>query len=295
MASPQEQTPERFDITFIGHFSKDVIIALGKTVTAPGGAVFYGSIPAARIGVRAAVVTRAARADFHMLKPMEDAGALVFAIPAEETTGIQNRYFDETLERRECTPLGFAGAYKIEDFPLIESSVYHVAGLVRGEVDLDLLRALASRGRLSADAQGFVRVIRGDKMVSEDWPEKRGALPLLAFFKTDAAEAEILTGRSDVREAARELAGWGAREIVLTHPGGVLVLADGEFTNIPFTARNLSGRTGRGDTVMSSYLSRRLTHNPADSCAFAAALCSIKMETPGPFAGIIEDVIKRMG
>jgi len=32
-----------------------------------------------------------------------------------------------------------------------------------------------------------------------------------------------------------------------------------------------------------------------DSLKFAAALASIKMETPGPFRGTLEDVLGRMG
>jgi sugar/nucleoside kinase (ribokinase family) len=41
-------------------------------------------------------------------------------------------------------------------------------------------------------------------------------------------------------------------------------------------------------------MTRRLTHGPAESLKFAAALVSIKMETPGPFAGTLEDVLARM-
>jgi sugar/nucleoside kinase (ribokinase family) len=156
------------------------------------------------------------------------------------------------------------------------------------------LKYLASLGRLSADAQGFVRVIRGNSLVYEDWKEKREALPLIEFFKMDAAEAEILTGRTDARDAARELAGWGAKEIILSHPGGLLIYAGGEFTNTPFTPREVRGRTGRGDTCICSYLARRLTHPPAEAGRFAATLASMKMEKEGPFSESIETVLERM-
>jgi len=61
-----------------------------------------------------------------------------------------------------------------------------------------------------------------------------------------------------------------------------------------FTNRNQSGRTGRGDTTISAYLARRKTHPPTEALRFAAALASIKMETPGPFAGTLADVKERM-
>jgi sugar/nucleoside kinase (ribokinase family) len=39
---------------------------------------------------------------------------------------------------------------------------------------------------------------------------------------------------------------------------------------------------------------RRLDHEPAEALKFAAALVSIKMETPGPFQGTLQDVLERM-
>jgi len=283
-----------FDIAMIGHFSKDVIIARGETTTMAGGAVYYGSIPVAIMGLRAAVITRIAESDLPLAQPMVDSGVTLFPVLSDVTSGIENRYLDNTLERRECTPLAFAGAYGVSDLPDIESRIWHVGALIKGEVDLDMLKHLAGLGRLSADAQGFVRVIRGNSLVYEDWAEKRDALPLIEFFKTDAAEAEILTGSTDIKEAARTLADWGAKEIILSHPGGLLIYAGGEFSNTPFTARDMRGRTGRGDTCICSYLARRLTHSPFESGKFAATLVSVKMEKPGPFSGTIEEVLERM-
>ncbi len=283
-----------YDIVLLGHFSVDRNIVAGHEAVQSGGAVFYGSIPAARLGLRVAVITKAAEKDFHMLKPMEDAGVSVFPIASDSTTSIENRYLDDTQERRISTPLAFAGEYAIDELPRMEWKILHIAGLIRGEVGIETLEELSKRGKLSADVQGFVRVIRGDKMVYEDWPEKREALPLLDFLKADAAEAEILTGETDVFKAAGILSGWGAGEIVLTHPGGVLVHTSDGHANFPFTPKEVLGRTGRGDTTICSYLSRRLSHGPIDSAAFAAALVSLKMEKQGPFSGSIEDVLKRM-
>ena len=80
----------------------------------------------------------------------------------------------------------------------------------------------------------------------------------------------------------------------MTHNTEVLVLAGGEPFRAPFTPSNLSGRTGRGDTTFAAYLARRRDHDPEEAVRFAAALCSIKMEKPGPFSGSIEEVLERM-
>ncbi len=59
------------------------------------------------------------------------------------------------------------------------------------------------------------------------WPERELVLGMTDILKTDAVEAEFLTGTADIREAARILAALGPREIVLTHKDGLLVLANG--------------------------------------------------------------------
>jgi sugar/nucleoside kinase (ribokinase family) len=81
---------------------------------------------------------------------------------------------------------------------------------------------------------------------------------------------------------------------VITHSQGVLARACGKTHYEKFSNKSVVGRTGRGDTTFAAYLCRRLEHNPEDSLKFAAALVSIKMESPGPFHGTLEDVFRRM-
>jgi sugar/nucleoside kinase (ribokinase family) len=283
-----------FDIAMVGHFSKDRIIVGDDEKTVPGGAVYYGSIPLARLGFRVAVLTKAADSDADMLRPMEEAGAVVFTAKSGVTTSIENRYLDETLERRVCAPLAFAGAYEESDLPDIEAEIWHIGGLIRGETSIELLNRISTLGSLSVDAQGFVRVIRGGELAYEDWAEKHEALPLIDFLKVDAAEAEVLTGVSEPADAAWVLEDWGAREVLLTHPGGLLVTANGKQFNVPFSSHGMKGRTGRGDTTISAYLAWRLDHETEASAKFAAALVSLKMQAEGPFLGTMEAVLKKM-
>ena len=127
-------------------------------------------------------------------------------------------------------------------------------------------------------------------------PQKE-LLPLMDYFKTDAAEAEILTGLTDRAEAAKVLYDWGAKEILITHNTEVLVYDGHEIYTCPIKARNLSGRTGRGDTTFAGYINERLTKDIPTALQTATALVSLKMETPGPFTGTrqdVEDYIKLM-
>ena len=82
-------------------------------------------------------------------------------------------------------------------------------------------------------------------------------LPYIRFLKTDAAEAEILTGTDDRVAAAKMLYDWGAKEILITHNSEVLVYDGKEIYTCPIKARNLSGRTGRGDTTFAGYITER--------------------------------------
>ena len=113
-------------------------------------------------------------------------------------------------------------------------------------------------------------------------------------IKLDVVEAKLLTGTDDLEKAAIIVESWGCPEVMITHSEGVLARVNGVTYYEKFSNRNVTGRTGRGDTTFSAYLSWRLDHNPKDSLKFAAALVSIKMETPGPFSGTLEDVLIRL-
>ncbi len=116
----------------------------------------------------------------------------------------------------------------------------------------------------------------------------------ITFLKTDAAEAEILTGTDDRAKGAEMLAEWGAEEVMVTHNTEVIVLSGGKIYSAPFNPSNLSGRTGRGDTCFAAYLAKRLTAGPDEAVKYAAALTSIKMENPGRFSGSVKDVEERI-
>jgi sugar/nucleoside kinase (ribokinase family) len=284
------QGPEWVDILMIGHFARDRIIVDGRAETAPGGAVYYGSLALHRLGRRVAVVTRLRRDDFPLLEALRREGIEVFATAAPETSGIANYYDSADMERRVCKPLGFAGAFGPEELPGLGARIYAVVPIIAGEVTMPLLAALARRGPVALDVQGFVRVRQGDDLVFRPWPGVAEGLAHVTYLKVDRAEAELLTGETDLRAAGRRLAGYGPREIVLTQSSGVTVLAGGQFYQAPFTPRSLAGRTGRGDTCFAAYLGSRLSAPPEEATRLAAAVTTLKQEQPGPWRGSPADV-----
>jgi sugar/nucleoside kinase (ribokinase family) len=287
----------RYDIALLGHVSKDIIVDhLGAKTRLLGGAVVQSSAAALRAGAKVLVVTKAAEADAPSLAFMRDWGAELVVGRSAATTSILNVFRSADRERRDTTLVSRADPFRAADLPEdARATIIDLAGLFVGELPDSLIEELKPRGRIAADAQGLLRVAGGDgAMRFADWADKRRFLPSVFYFKADAAEAEILTGLADREEAARTLASWGAVEVMVTHNSEVIVLAEGGMHRAPFTPSNLSGRTGRGDTAFASYLARRLTRGPGESVRFAAALCSIKMESPGPFAGTIDQVLERV-
>lgn len=301
------------DILFIGHFAVDRNVVDGVAEIASGGAVYYGGMAAARLGARVGVVTRLSRADLWRLDELRAAGIAVFAVPAAETSGIENTYRSADMERRVCVPLGFAGPFAPADLPDAAAHIYAAVPIMAGEIDLALLKRLAARARetpcssvgvaracppgVALDVQGFVRVRVGKELLFRPWDEMAEGLAHVTYFKVDRAEAEALTGESGLApgspalaRAAAQLAAYGPREIVLTQSAGVTVYADGRLYFAPFTPRSLAGRTGRGDTCFATYLTKRLTSSPEEACRWAAAVTTLKQETPGPWRGAVAEV-----
>ena len=278
------------DIMMIGHFAKDLLVVDGHPETAAGGAVYYGSMALRQLGVRVAVVTRLHPDDFPLLNDLRQAGVQVFATAAPETSGIENIYNSADMERRICKPLGFAGPFQLAEIPDLTARIYVAASIIAGEVDLSLLRSLAQRGPVAIDIQGFVRVRDDGNLVFRRWRDMEEGLSQVTYLKMDRAEAELLTGQTDLRAAARRLAGYGPREIVLTQSSGVTVFADGVFYQAPFTPRSLAGRTGRGDTCFAAYLGQRLTASPLEATRVAGAVTTLKQEQPGPWRGSLADL-----
>jgi len=277
------------DILMIGHIAKDRLVIDGQAESASGGAVFYGGIAVRRLGLSVAVVTRLHPDDFPILEELKQADVRVFAAAAPETSGVENTYDSRDMERRICRPMGFAGPFGEEEVPDLEAQIYAVAPIMAGEVDLPLLELLAQRGPVALDVQGFVRVRDEGDLVFRQWPAMEEGLSHVTYLKADRAEAELLTGETDLMVAARRLAEYGPREIVLTQSSGVTVLADGQITQAPFASRSLRGRTGRGDTCFSTYFGWRLHSSPREAAWMAAAVTTLKQEQPGPWQGTLVD------
>ncbi|HBA53965.1 carbohydrate kinase family protein [Syntrophorhabdus aromaticivorans] len=287
-----------YDLLFVGHVTIDEIEAKeGSAGGVPGGAPLFGALAASRSGKRIAVVTRMAGEDERYLAPLKDAGIDVYLQPVARTTHMRVVHPTANMDERLMYQTKNAGFFSLEDLPPVEPCLAHLGALTDREFTLGFMQGLKERRfRLSIDMQNFVRQVDIETGVINfrDVPEKRDIVSIVDMVKLDVVEAEILTGTGDLEQAAVIVEKWGCPEIIITRSDGVLARYKGKTYFERFSNKNSQGRTGRGDTTTGSYLVRRLDHGVEDSLKFAAALASIKMETPGPFKGTLEDVLKRM-
>jgi sugar/nucleoside kinase (ribokinase family) len=282
-----KQNPKS-DITIIGHFAKDIIEIDGKSLTVLGGAVYYGGMAGSHMGLRITIITRLKREDFHFLDIFKKNGINCIAYPSEETSGIKNIYSSKNMEIRDYEPLGFAGAFSIEDIPEVNTKLFVIDPIIAGEIELDLLEYLALRfkGTLALDVQGFMRGVKEKKMMYFDLSEKEKSeiISKVDFLKTDETEAKLLAKTKDLFSAGKYLKALGPKEVVITHKEGINLITDQITSFFPWKNKSAIGRTGRGDTAFISYLGSRLTKQPIDSLIFSAALTSLKMESIEPFS-----------
>ena len=283
----------QFDSLIIGEVAQDTNVDYdGTTVRAVGGAVYYSGFAAANIGHKIAVLPKADTSQVDLTAAFAPApNVTVYPLHSKASFVTKNVYHTADRERRTSTVDSIIEPYRPEEVPQIDAAIWHLAGLVGGDIPNEMIPYAAQHAMVAIDVQTMLRWVENGGMVYHDWAEKKEMLPYVRFLKTDAGEAEILTGLTDRAEAAKVLYSWGAKEILITHNTEVLVYDGHEIYTCPIKARNLSGRTGRGDTTFAGYINERLTSDIPTALRFATALVSLKMETPGPFQGTRQDVL----
>ena len=283
---------KNYDMVIFGNYTKDTIITPAGTRYLDGGGFNYGAHAARMLGLNVAAVTRLAQEDQRVVDKLKKIGIDVYPFYTPSSTHMVLEYRSANPDDRILRCAVTAGSFTPDQFEFLEARAFLMNGSIRGEIPLEVVKSLRKKNALLvADLQGFIRVIAPDTtLLHAPWPEKEEHLRLVDVLKTDAVEAESLTGESDIKKAATTLAKMGPKEVVLTHKDGILVLAEGTFYEAPWRNKSLIGRSGRGDTCIASYIAKRLTQPPEVAIIWSAATTSLKMEAEGPFLRNVSDV-----
>jgi sugar/nucleoside kinase (ribokinase family) len=253
----ESNNKQALDLVLVGAISKDENIYTDRNERSIGGAVTYGAFSAKRSGSHVGIITKLAEEDHHLLDRFGNEQIPVWVLPSKQTTSIRNVYHSSDKESRTCTCLAAVDAFSPENLPNISTKIIHAAALINGEIPLHTLQSMTRIAEVGLDIQGFMRVCRDSKMVLEKSDELAQALKSVTYLKTDASEAEIFTAKTDLAEAAQDMAMMGPKEVVISHNRELVLACQGKIYRAPLTPRKINGRTGRGDTLFCSYLARR--------------------------------------
>ena len=262
----------------------------------PGGTAFYFSYAVCNLDVDYVLVTALAESEIHYVTSLRDKGIQVKVQRSAHTVYFENIYAEDQ-DHRTQNVLATADPFTMEQLQSVDAKIFHVGALLANDVSTGLIKALSAKGRVSLDAQGYLRKVKNKKVFAVDWPEKKEALQYVDILKADEAEMEVLTGYANVTQGAKLLADWGVKEVVITNGSmGSVIYNNSTFYKIPACKpAQVIDATGCGDTYMGGYLYQRVKGAGIQKAGeFAAAISSLKMESPGPFTGTEDDVIARL-
>lgn len=287
------------DICCVGHITKDKIITPRQTVYMAGGTSFYFSYAFNHLPdeVSFQLVTKLGQSEMESAEAMRRAGIDVLTYPSNHTVYFENKYGENQNDRTQRV-LERADPFTIKEMSQIDAKVYHLGSLLNDDFSTEVVKYLSTKGRISIDAQGYLREVRGEAVHAIDWADKLEILSHTDIIKVNEHEMEVITGLTDPHEAALRLAEWGVKEVLVTLGSeGSLILAEGKFYDIPaYKPCEIVDATGCGDTYSAGYLwCRAQGMGYAESGRFAAAMCTLKLEHTGPFDRTISDVQRVMG
>lgn len=283
------------DICCIGHITLDKVITPRFEAYMPGGTAFYFAKALKDFDHEGfKLVTAVGDTEMNVVEELRNDGIDVIALPSRKSVFFENKYGHD-MNHRTQRVLAKADPFTVENLADVDAKIYHLGTLLADDFDLDTIKALSKKGKVSVDVQGYLRKVVGEDVVHVDYDKKREAMPYISILKANEKEMEVLTGTTDPYEAAKILAEWGCKEVLLTlGDKGSLIYAEGQFNEIPaIPPKDLVDATGCGDTYMAGYLYKRSRGaSYYDAGLFAAAMCTLKLERKGPFDRSLADVEK---
>lgn len=278
---------KKYKICCIGHITLDKVITPRMSVDMPGGTAFYFGHAMSHLDHSDfRLVTSLAESEKKAVDDLQSVGIDVRMVPSRRSVCFENKY-GEDMNNRTQRVLAKADPFTIENLKDEKSEIFHLGTLLADDFSLDVIKYLSTKGRVSVDAQGYLREVRGENVYPVDWKDKAEALRYIDILKVNEHEMESITGLSNPKEAAIRLHEMGVDEVVITLGSeGSMVYYRDVFHKIPaYEATELVDATGCGDTYMAGYLYKRSQgRGVEESGKFAAAMCTIKLGAAGPFS-----------
>ena len=249
----------------IGYITQDKVVTPKNTIYMPGGTSFYFAHAIKHLNANDfLLVTALADTDMGIVEDIRKEGISVKALHSTHSVCFENIYGENQNERTQRVTAK-ADPFTVEGLKDTDARIIHLGSLLADDFSLEVIKFLSGKGLLSVDVQGFLRKVENEKVLAVDWPEKKEALKYIHIVK------EVLLTLGDK---------------------GSLIYAQGEFHEIPaYPALQITDATGCGDTYMVGYLYMRdKGASYREAGCFAAAMCTIKLQSHGPFCGTEEAI-----
>lgn len=287
----------QYNLCCVGHITLDKVTTPQKTIYMPGGTSFYCSRAISGFGdIRFKLVTRVGASELNVVESLRAKGIDTDVKLSRHSVYFENIY-GENQDNRTQRVLAKADPFSPDMLQDVDAQIYLLGALLADDFPNEVVKHLSTKGLVAIDSQGYLREVRDTKVFAVNWEDKKEVLKYTHFLKANEEEMEVLTGHKDIRLAARQLYGWGVREVIITMGSMGSVVYDGSrYYQIPaYRARQVVDATGCGDTYMTGYLYKRsLGEGIEESARFGAAMATLKIERTGPFSGNEEDVDREM-
>ncbi|MBD8388962.1 PfkB family carbohydrate kinase [Dysgonomonas sp. BGC7] len=285
------------DLCCIGHVTLDKVVTPKSTVHMPGGTAFYFSHAIRHFDdIDYKLIASLAVSEMSVTDDLRAKGVDVEVVPSRHSVYFENIY-GENQDNRTQRVLAKADPFTVQALKETDAKIYLLGALLADDFPLDILKYLSKKGLIAVDSQGYLREVREQNVYPIDWNNKLETLKYIDILKVNELEMEVLTGMSDVKQAAQQLYDWGVKEVLVTLGSLGSVIYDGkDFYKIPaYKPKEIVDATGCGDTYVTGYLYRRAKGaGIEDAGKFAAAMATIKIEASGPFCGTKQDVENRI-
>ncbi len=260
----------QFDYTAIGHVTIDVFADGSRRA---GGTAFYSALQAARLGLRAAIVTQGRAAEIEALLEPYRCELTLHVLPAEHTTTLHTAGSDAARSQRV---LAWAGAIAAEDV-MLDTAIAHLAPVAR-ETPADW----SGQARfVGLTPQGLARRWSGDGGLIEQVPPTAAEAAVVA--RCDALVVSELERDSCAEMiAAASAAGAVVAVTAGAHPNTILVPGDEAIAlDVPVLADPVDD-LGAGDVFAAAlFVALSEGRSPHDAAAFANAAAAVRMHGMG--------------
>ena len=195
LSYPMNLNTNKPAICCIGHITLDKVITPRHTAYMPGGTAFYLGHAMARLHANDfLLVTALAPSEKRSVDMLREAGVEVKVLPSHNSVYFENSYGENSNDRSQRV-LAKADPFSVEGHRGVEAGIFHLGTLLADDFPMEVLKNLAGKGRVSIDAQGYLREVRGEKVFAVDWPEKTEALKYVDILKANEQWASRPTAR----------------------------------------------------------------------------------------------------